>query len=155
MPRSHAHVVALSVCPRVTADADREYFLGLLNDKLTHTFGTPLKHLFKEGVVHPYGDFLREVPEGKIAPYEELADAPKLKTYMEEKLEDYNSEAGAQVMDLVMFSDAINHICRIKRILSMPRGHALLVGVGGSGRQSLTRLAAYIANFKVPTIGLQ
>ena len=95
------------------------------------------------------------MPEGKIAPYEELADAPKLKTYMEEKLEDYNSEAGAQVMDLVMFSDAINHICRIKRVLSMPRGHALLVGVGGSGRQSLTRLAAYIANYKVPTIGLQ
>ena len=61
MPRSHAHVVVLSGRPRVTADADREYFLGLLNDKLTHTFGTPLKHLFKEGVVHPYGDFLREV----------------------------------------------------------------------------------------------
>ena len=36
------------------------------------------------------------MPEGKIAPYEELADAPKLKAYMEEKLDDYNSEAGAQ-----------------------------------------------------------
>ena len=38
------------------------------------------------------------MPEGKIAPYEELADAPKLKTYMEEKLEDYNSAAGAQAI---------------------------------------------------------
>ena len=64
--RSHAHVPMLSGCPRVTGDADREYFLGLLNDKLTHTFGTPLKHLFKEGAVHPYGDFLREVRHVEI-----------------------------------------------------------------------------------------
>lgn len=52
-------------------------------------------------------------------------------------------------MKLVMFLDACEHISRISRIIRQPQGNALILGVGGSGRQSLSKMASFIMNYKI------
>ena len=72
---------------------------------------------------------------------------------LETFLEEYNAES-KKPMDLVLFMFATEHLTRIARVMSMPGGNALLVGMGGSGRQSLTRLAAFVLDFGIKQIEL-
>ena len=55
-------------------------------------------------------------------------------------------------MNLVFFEDAMHHILRICRALRQPRGNIMLIGVGGSGKQSLTKLSAYMYQMKYRTV---
>jgi dynein heavy chain len=71
---------------------------------------------------------------------------------MEKMLEDYGYEN--KPMALVLFNDALDHLTKIHRIIRFPRGCALLVGFGGSGKQSLTKLATFVAGYKTWTINL-
>jgi dynein heavy chain len=80
--------------------------------------------------------------EGNDKAYVPVKDMTLLKKVVEAKLSDHNESHAA--MDLVLFADAIAHTCRISRIIDNPCGNSLLIGVGGSGKQSLGRLASYI-----------
>jgi dynein heavy chain, axonemal len=68
---------------------------------------------------------------------------------LNDALEKYNMEPKLIKMDLVLFKDAITHVAKVYRILNLKRGHAFLVGVGGSGRHSLTRLSAHISKMNI------
>jgi len=98
-----------------------------------------------------WGDYL--VPGAEPRLYQEAVDLDSLTTLMTGYLEEHNA-ISTKPLRLVLFRFAIEHLSRISRVIKLPGGHTLLVGVGGSGRQSLTRLAAYMAEFEVMSIEL-
>lgn len=80
--------------------------------------------------------------------YEEVESLDELTSVVETVLEEYNNTHKNQ-MKLVIFRYVLEHLSRICRIIKQPGGNGLLVGVGGSGRQSLTRLATSMADYEI------
>jgi dynein heavy chain len=137
------HEMSRVFADRLIDSNDKGFFRKLIDDKLQAGFNLSLDQLGIKQKLPIFGDFLT-LGQVENPQYEEITSSEKLKKFIEEKLSDYNSEPGYVQLDLVLFYDAIEHICRITRVLRQPSGSMFLIGVGGSGRQSLTRLAAYI-----------
>ncbi|ETV90921.1 hypothetical protein H310_14407 [Aphanomyces invadans] len=99
----------------------------------------------KESLFHApcplvFGDIFRPGVPNPL--YEICEDAHKVVKVLESANDDYNMRFSNK-MNLVFFRDAIGHLLRLTRVLRQPRGNAMLIGVGGSGKQSLARLAAF------------
>ncbi|KAL0617695.1 Dynein heavy chain 3, axonemal [Plecturocebus cupreus] len=93
-----------------------------------------------------FGDYFKPESDKKI--YDEITDLKQLTVVMEHYLEEFNNVSKAP-MSLVMFRFAIEHISRICRVLKQDKGHLLLVGIGGSGRQSATKLSTFMNAYEL------
>lgn len=132
---------------RFVSIEDHEAFVGLLSDTVNDTFSLKYSVLANE-FAHPihgpvFTDLMSPAERESAQALQEVRDVQPLKAFLEAQLLEHNARPGLVPMDLVIFQDALLHTCRIARIVSQPRGHALLIGVGGSGRRSLARLARY------------
>ena len=134
---------------RLIDDQDREWFKALIVTTVKEQFGLDFNKSRGENASLVYSNF--GDPKAPAKPYAELVDRELLQKVMEEYLEDYNQMTN-KPMNLVLFESAVEHIARISRIINQPYGNALLVGVGGSGRKSLTTMAVHIAEFQMFTI---
>ncbi|KAL1764434.1 dynein heavy chain 1, axonemal, partial [Sigmodon hispidus] len=138
-----SHETCHVFCDRLVNEEDRSWF-----DKLLETQMEDLGVVFSK--VCPfqpilYGDFMPPVSDVKS--YELITSENKMMQVIEKYMEDYNQINTAK-LKLVLFVDAMSHICRISRTLRQALGNALLLGVGGSGRSSITRLASHMAEYE-------
>jgi len=129
---------------RLIDDKDREAFIHILSENLGSIFDQTYHNICEKKIPPIFADFLNNDQV-----YEDLVNFPALKNHMEKTLNDYNEYPGQVPMDIVLFRDAIEHVCRAVRVLRQPRGNMLLIGIGGSGRQSLSKLASFICMYTV------
>ncbi|XP_076632445.1 dynein heavy chain 2, axonemal kl-2 [Colletes latitarsis] len=126
-------------CDRLIDDKDRQWFVDELGEQLGKHFELTFHNICPEKRCPIFGSFMNAWDM-----YEDLTDIAAVRTYIEAQMDEYNASTGVVRLDLILFRDAIEHICRIVRVISQPRGNMLLIGVGGSGRQSLSRIASYM-----------
>ncbi|KAL4464296.1 hypothetical protein ABPG72_011341 [Tetrahymena utriculariae] len=139
---------------RLIDEEDREYLKDMLVSQFEKFNLTKEEVLSMDRII--FGDFWFG-RETESRPYIQVPNLKQLMSKMEEFQEEYNQDPdftkkGKAMMKLVLFLDACEHISRITRVLRQPKGNALLLGVGGSGRQSLSKMATFIAGYRLQQI---
>ena len=155
--RLWTHEVLRVFFDRLSSETDMKWLFDLIKTCSIDYFGFDFNSLFAHldtdhnDAVDPeelrmlyFGGFA-----GDDSDYKEIYETDTVIPSLENHLASYNKDLASHApMNLVIFSYAAEHISRILRTLRMPGRHGMLVGIVGSGRQSLTKLAAYISNRK-------
>jgi dynein heavy chain len=128
---------------RLINDQDRDWLDSVLGENMQKHYGLSWDETIPKECLM-FGDYMAGM-DAEQKNYDEITDEAKVTKVIVECLNEYNEQNTR--MPLVMFLDAIQHVSRIIRVLRNPGGNALLLGVGGSGRQSLTRLATFISEY--------
>ena len=146
---------------RLISDEDKAIVVTKMHELVETEFEKHQERILQDPIL--FGDYQSAhkelTPEEEGGPeagvlrlYEDVGTYSDIKPWFEKILGYYNQLN--KTMNLVFFEDALEHLTRIHRIIRLDQGNALLVGVGGSGKQSLSKLAAYTAGCGVFEITL-
>uniref|UniRef100_A0A2K5RBI2 Dynein axonemal heavy chain 12 n=1 Tax=Cebus imitator TaxID=2715852 RepID=A0A2K5RBI2_CEBIM len=156
MIRLFVHEVLRVFYDRLINDDDRRWLFQLtktvIKDHFKESFDSIFSHLRKQNAPVTeedlrnlmFGDYMNPDLEGDERLYIEIPNIHHFNDVVDQCLDEYNQTHKTR-MNLVIFRYVLEHLSRICRVLKQSGGNALLVGLGGSGRQSLTRLATSMA----------
>ncbi|EAY14826.1 Dynein heavy chain family protein [Trichomonas vaginalis G3] len=146
--RSWHHEMCREFFDRFNTQKDRTWFLQALSETCSKHFHQSIESICPAKVAYfnNFSDKSGIYRESKLKP-EELLQTCK------DVLDEHNRESSKQ-LDIVLFSEAVDHISSLTRILGMPRGHAMLVGVKSSGRKSLAHLALHMQGIEIFEIAI-
>jgi len=135
---------------RLISTTDRSKLKKLISDQLEQALQSSMKECTDPDENETiFVDFFDESQNRQI--YIEVVQKQReeLKKIIEDKLVEFNEKFKSAAMNITLFEEAISYVCKINRIIKFSRGHGMLVGEGGAGRHSLTKLATFIAKYSL------
>ncbi|KAF8279355.1 putative dynein heavy chain [Trypanosoma cruzi] len=141
------HEVSRAFADRFIDEKDTSWFLGEVGKLSMKHFKLAPENLHDVENPTLFSTFMND--EGY---YEEIPNLVDARKTLESKLDSYNMGTNSAPLDLVVFNYVLVHVSRICRVLRQPGGNLLLVGVGGSGRRSCAKVAAYLQECDYMTI---
>lgn len=161
-----------SLLRKESYDANKRIYVNLWAHELLRVFGdrlTPLDNKFlRSKMKNCFSDIFGEeenidgsdqdmndtlfsnfqIKECNTRRYEEISDLKTLTDSLLDFVGKYN-HTHKKKLELVFFTYAIHKLMALCRILSLSPGNAILIGLPGTGRQALTKFAAFIYNCKL------
>jgi len=134
---------------KLCRDQDKDFVSKCIAEFMPQHFGEDLAA--ENADLKWFADFQREMgfdeetgeEKGAEKVYEPAYSWDHVKSKAYEYLKRFNEAYPAKIMNLVLFDEALRNLMKINRCIQQKRCSTMLVGVGGSGKQSLARLAAF------------
>lgn len=148
LARVWRHECVRVFCDRLITEEDKKLVMDKIEEMVHQNFPNEASNILSDPTI--FGDYKSPEEEAKL--YEDYYNYTSMRPYFEDMLTNYNERNSP--MNLVLFDDAIEHLARMLRVIRRPRGHMLLIGITGCGKQSLARLAAFVARCSLFEIAL-
>jgi len=155
--RLWAHEVLRVFSDRILDEDDEEWFFLRIRDTMKNNF---IKDSFNVAFDHlpksknnqitkdsfrdlMFGSFMDTERNNRCKRYEEISSMEVLKNKVLIYLTEYNANFKKKI-DIVICRYLLESLIKVSRILSIPSGNMLLISNVGSGRRSITGLAAFM-----------
>ncbi|XP_070520949.1 dynein axonemal heavy chain 10 [Cardiocondyla obscurior] len=137
------------ICDRLVSKQDENLIIEQLNKRIRNYWELEpevIQYTLRDPMF--YGDFRNACNEDEPRFYEDLLDYEAVYSLFQEIFEEYN-EKNRTKLQMVLFNDALEHLTRVHRALRMHRGHVLIIGMDGSGKKSIIKLASFAAGYQL------
>ncbi|EDV29505.1 uncharacterized protein TRIADDRAFT_51924 [Trichoplax adhaerens] len=142
------HEVSRVFYDRLVDQDDRKQFYKIVSNSLHDYFKASVEGNQLQRNTLVFCDFSDEKSHSLDRVYKPVSDFRSLTDILVDFNNRYKNSTGKE-NQIIFFNECIQHIVRAARVFRQPGGNMLLVGIGGTGKQVVAELAAYIAQCQI------
>mmetsp|Transcript_21854 Transcript_21854/g.21017 ORF Transcript_21854/g.21017 Transcript_21854/m.21017 type:complete len:278 (+) Transcript_21854:1578-2411(+) len=140
-----------TLCDRISDYGDKKILFGKFNEVARKHFKIGKNKLSKK-IGYPLFCSFNKDEEGS---YTEVISMQETTANLRRLLNEYNEANKRTKMNIFIFDFLTEFLMKIHRLIKQPYSHGIAIGIEGSGKHSLTKLACFMANFHLYEIKLE